>query len=90
MHLPSLPKDDKVEVVSQQQDEEPNSYQADVTFEQPKDLLLEQADYLTEPQALGCLQAQTPEALNGGNHQGDHNPSQKGVCGFLCVCIQFV
>ncbi|XP_030602271.1 microtubule-associated protein tau isoform X2 [Archocentrus centrarchus] len=77
-------QDDKVEVVSQQQDEEeapeePNSYQKDVTFEQPRDLLLEQTDYLTEPQALGCQQAQTPEALNGGNHQGDHNPSQKGV-----------
>uniref|UniRef100_A0A668UDX1 Microtubule-associated protein n=1 Tax=Oreochromis aureus TaxID=47969 RepID=A0A668UDX1_OREAU len=78
-------QDDKVEVVSQQQDEkeeapeELNSHQEDVTYEQPRDLLLEQTDYLTEPQALGCQQAQTPEALNGGSHQGDHNPSQKGV-----------
>lgn len=78
-------QDDKVEVVSQQQDEkeeapeELNSHQEDVTYEQPRDLLLEQTDYLTEPQALGFQQAQTPEALNGGSHQGDHNPSQKGV-----------
>lgn len=91
MRLPSPPKDDKVEVVSQQQDEkeeapeELNSHQEDVTYEQPRDLLLEQTNYLTEPQALGFQQAQTPEALNGGSHQGDHNPSQKGVCGFLCV-----
>ncbi|XP_035764483.1 microtubule-associated protein 2-like isoform X4 [Neolamprologus brichardi] len=76
-------QDDKVEVVSQQQDEkeeapeELNSHQEDVTYEQPRDLLLEQTDYLTEPQALGFQQAQTPEALNGGSHQGDHNPSQK-------------
>uniref|UniRef100_A0A3P9CDH4 Microtubule-associated protein 2 n=1 Tax=Maylandia zebra TaxID=106582 RepID=A0A3P9CDH4_9CICH len=78
-------QDDKVEVVSQQQDEkeeapeELNSHQEDVTYEQPRDLLLEQTNYLTEPQALGFQQAQTPEALNGGSHQGDHNPSQKGV-----------
>uniref|UniRef100_A0A3P8PBC7 Microtubule-associated protein n=1 Tax=Astatotilapia calliptera TaxID=8154 RepID=A0A3P8PBC7_ASTCA len=77
--------DDQVEVVSQQQDEkeeapeELNSHQEDVTYEQPRDLLLEQTNYLTEPQALGFQQAQTPEALNGGSHQGDHNPSQKGV-----------
>uniref|UniRef100_A0A3P8PBC6 Microtubule-associated protein n=1 Tax=Astatotilapia calliptera TaxID=8154 RepID=A0A3P8PBC6_ASTCA len=78
-------QDDQVEVVSQQQDEkeeapeELNSHQEDVTYEQPRDLLLEQTNYLTEPQALGFQQAQTPEALNGGSHQGDHNPSQKGV-----------
>uniref|UniRef100_A0A3B4WQL3 Microtubule-associated protein n=1 Tax=Seriola lalandi dorsalis TaxID=1841481 RepID=A0A3B4WQL3_SERLL len=75
---------DKIEVLSQQQDEEeapegPSRYQEEVTYEQPGDLLLKQADYLTEPQALGCQQAQTPEVLNGGSHQGEHSPSQKGM-----------
>ncbi|XP_031707736.1 microtubule-associated protein 2-like isoform X2 [Anarrhichthys ocellatus] len=73
-------QEDKVEVVSQQQEEEEeeeapeelHSYQEEVA-----DLLLEQTDYLTEPQALGCQQAQTPEVLNGGSHQGEHSPSQK-------------
>lgn len=103
MCVPSLLKDEKVEVVSQQQDEEeeapeePHSYQEEemayeqeeVAYEQPGDSLLEQTDYLTEPQALGCQQAQTPEVLNGGSHQGDHSPSQKGVCGFYgsTVCV---
>ncbi|XP_029942167.1 microtubule-associated protein tau [Salarias fasciatus] len=45
-----------------------------VAHEQPGELLLEQSDYLTEPQALGCQQAQTPEAHNGGSHQ-----SQRGM-----------
>lgn len=91
--LSPLLKEDKIEVLSQQQDEEeapeePGTYQEEVTYEQPGDLLLEQAGYLTEPQALGCQQAQTPEVLNGGSHQGEHSPSQKGVCGFhgvLCA-----
>lgn len=78
-------QEDKIEVVSQQHEdeeeapEEPQSYPEEVAYEQPGDLLLEQTDYLTEPQALGCQQAQTPEVLNGGSHQGDHSPSQKGV-----------
>lgn len=91
MCLPSLLKEDKVEVVSHQQDEdededeeeapeEPHCYPDDVAYEQPGDSLLEQTDYLTEPQALGFQQAQTPEVLNGGSHQGEHSPSQKGVC----------
>ncbi|XP_041821875.1 microtubule-associated protein tau-like isoform X2 [Chelmon rostratus] len=79
-------QEEKVEVVSQQQDEdeeeapeEPHSYPEEVTYEQPGDLLLEQTDYLTEPQALGFQQAQTPEVLNGGSHQGEHSPSQTGM-----------
>lgn len=83
-------QEDKVEVVSafsveeQQQDEEeapeePDSYQEEVTYEQPRDLLLEQTDIVTEPQALGFQQAQTPEVLNGGSHQSEHSPSQKGM-----------
>lgn len=98
MCLPSLLKEDKVEVVSQLQDEdeeeapeEPNSYPEEVAYEQPGDLLLEQGDYLTEPQALGCQEAQTPEVLNGGSHQGEHSPSLKGVCGFMgFVCVHTV
>lgn len=93
-----LLKEDKIEVLSQQQDEEeapegPGTYQEEVTYEQPGDLLLEQADYLTEPQALGFQQAQTPEVLNGGSHQSEHSPSEKGVCGFmgiLCECVRSV
>lgn len=91
MCLPSLLKEDKVEVVSHQQDEdededeeeapeEPHCYPDEVAYEQPGDSLLEQTDYLTEPQALGFQQAQTPEVLNGGSHRGEHSPSQKGVC----------
>uniref|UniRef100_A0A3Q3N460 Microtubule-associated protein n=1 Tax=Mastacembelus armatus TaxID=205130 RepID=A0A3Q3N460_9TELE len=76
--------EDKVEVVSQHQDEEeapeePSSYQEEVAYEQPADLLLTETDYLTEPQVLGCKQAQTPEVLNGGSRQGEHSSSQKGV-----------
>ncbi|XP_067356523.1 microtubule-associated protein 2-like isoform X2 [Channa argus] len=74
--------EDKIEVVSQQQveeeaPEEPGTCREEVAYEQPGDLLLEQTHYLTEPQALGCQQAQTPEVLNGGSHQGEHSPSQK-------------
>uniref|UniRef100_A0A671WVH0 Microtubule-associated protein n=1 Tax=Sparus aurata TaxID=8175 RepID=A0A671WVH0_SPAAU len=83
-------QEDKVEVVSHQQDEdededeeeapeEPHCYPDEVAYEQPGDSLLEQTDYLTEPQALGFQQAQTPEVLNGGSHQGEHSPSQKGM-----------
>ncbi|XP_029696094.1 microtubule-associated protein 2-like isoform X2 [Takifugu rubripes] len=64
--------DAKVEVVScQRQDEAPEE---EVPREEPGDSLLEQADYLTGPQDLGCQQAQTPEALNGGS---EHSPSLK-------------
>uniref|UniRef100_A0A8D0DID0 Microtubule-associated protein n=1 Tax=Sander lucioperca TaxID=283035 RepID=A0A8D0DID0_SANLU len=75
-------QEDKVEVVSQQhyeEEEEPHNYQEEVAYEQPGDLLLEQTDYLTEPQALGYQKAQTPEVLNGGSHQGEHSPSRKGM-----------
>ncbi|XP_071371438.1 microtubule-associated protein 2-like [Centroberyx affinis] len=84
-------QEEKVEVVSapsveeQQEDEEEapeelHSYQEEVTYEQPGDLLLEQADFVTEPQALACQQAQTPEVLNGGSHQAEQDsPSQKEV-----------
>lgn len=92
MCLSCLLKEEKIEVVSQQQDEEeapeePSTYQEEVAYEQPGDLLLEQTDYLIEPQALGSQQAQTPEVLNGGSHQGEHSPSQKGVCGFIGFCV---
>uniref|UniRef100_A0A665WHN8 Microtubule-associated protein n=1 Tax=Echeneis naucrates TaxID=173247 RepID=A0A665WHN8_ECHNA len=77
-------QDDKIRVLSPQQDEEeapegPGSYQEEVTYDQPGDVLLEQANYFTDPQALGCQQAQTPEVLNGGNHQGEHSPEQKAM-----------
>ena len=63
--------------------------QEEVTYEQPGDSLLEQADYLAEPQALGCQQ--TPEVLNGGAHPGERSSSPKGVCVCLrvCVCVWF-
>lgn len=57
-----------------------------MTYEQPGDLLLEQTDYLSEPQALGCQEAQTPEVLNGGGHPAQHSPSQQGVCAFGGLC----
>uniref|UniRef100_A0A3Q1IV17 Microtubule-associated protein n=1 Tax=Anabas testudineus TaxID=64144 RepID=A0A3Q1IV17_ANATE len=77
-------QEDKIEIVSQQQDEEeapeePSKYQEEVAYEQPGDLLLEQTDYLTEPQPLSCPQAQTPEVLNGGSHEGEHSPSKTGM-----------
>ncbi|KAG7503938.1 microtubule-associated protein 2 isoform X11 [Solea senegalensis] len=74
--------DDKVEVGDEDEEEapeEPDTHPEEVTHEQPGDFLLEQTDYLTEAQALGCQQAQTPEVLNGGSHQGEHSPSQKGI-----------
>ncbi|KAG7503935.1 microtubule-associated protein tau-like isoform X5 [Solea senegalensis] len=75
-------QDDKVEVGDEDEEEapeEPDTHPEEVTHEQPGDFLLEQTDYLTEAQALGCQQAQTPEVLNGGSHQGEHSPSQKGI-----------
>lgn len=99
MCLPSL-LEGKVEVVScQRQDEDeaperPHGVPEEVAYEQPGDSLLEQTDYLTEPQAMGCQQAQTPEVLNGGS---EHSQSLKGVCGFygfygflysLCECAR--
>ncbi|XP_056286971.1 microtubule-associated protein 2-like isoform X3 [Pseudoliparis swirei] len=57
--------------------DEPHSYQEEEACSQPGDGLLEQADHLTEPQALGFQQAQAPEVLNGGSHPGEHSPSQK-------------
>ncbi|KAK5891485.1 hypothetical protein CgunFtcFv8_018732 [Champsocephalus gunnari] len=63
-------QEDQVEVVSQQQEEK-----EEVAYEQPG--ALEQTDYLSEPQALGYQQAQTPEVLNGGSHQSEQIPSQK-------------
>ncbi|KAM6958038.1 uncharacterized protein LKV04_022159 isoform 3-T3 [Tautogolabrus adspersus] len=75
---------DIVEVVSQQEEEEeapeePQSYPEEVAYEQPGDLLLGQTDYLSEPQALGCQQAKTPEVLNGGSHPVEQSPSQQGM-----------
>lgn len=37
----------------------------------------EQTQFVAE--GLGCQQAQTPEVLNGGSHQNEHSPSQKGM-----------
>lgn len=106
-----LPKDEKVVVVStpseeeQQEDEEEApeellSYHQEVSYEQPGDMHLEQADFITEPQDLACQQAQTPEVLNGGSHQAEQgSPSQEeGVCGlmgfcvrrYVCVCVLYV
>ncbi|CAJ1086830.1 microtubule-associated protein 2-like isoform X1 [Xyrichtys novacula] len=70
------------EVVTEHQDEEeapeePQSYPEEGTYEQPGDSLLEQTDYLSELQALGSQQAQTPEVLNGGSHPVEHSPSQQ-------------
>ncbi|KAM9836153.1 uncharacterized protein ACBR49_019807 [Aulostomus maculatus] len=82
---------DKVEVVSafsvdeqqqqeREEEEEEDAPEEEVTHKQPGDqLLLEQTDFVTEPQALGCQPAQTPEVLNGGSHQSEHSASQKGV-----------
>lgn len=61
---------DKVEVVSQQQDEEEEEEEAQEESHTYQDKDLEQTAYLT---------AQTPEAINGGSHQGPHSPSQKGM-----------
>lgn len=73
--LPSLLQDAKAEVVSsQRQDEAPEE---EVTRGRPGDALLEQADYLTGPQDLGCQEAQSPEALSGGS---ERSQSLKGVC----------
>ncbi|XP_041834526.1 microtubule-associated protein 2-like isoform X2 [Melanotaenia boesemani] len=75
-------QEDKLGVVSQSQDEEeareePSTYQEEVAYEQPGEMLLEKTDYLREPQAMGFQEAQTPEVLNGGSHQGEHSPSKK-------------
>lgn len=93
MCLPYLLTEDKLGVVSQSQDEEealeePSTYQEEVADEQPGEMLLEKTDYLREPQAMGFQEAQTPEALNGGSHQGEHSPSQKGVCAFEYSLIE--
>ncbi|XP_034465533.1 microtubule-associated protein 2-like isoform X2 [Hippoglossus hippoglossus] len=71
-------QEDKVEKEVEEEQEEqeaPDRHQEEVTYEQPGDSLLEQADYLAEPQALGCQQ--TPEVLNGGAHPGERSSSPK-------------
>lgn len=80
---PSCLKEDKVEVVSQPQDERAGTNQEEVESEQPGNNLLEQRDCLTEVQDLGFKQAQIPDALNGGSHA--HSPSNQGVCGYDIV-----
>ncbi|XP_035485530.2 microtubule-associated protein tau isoform X2 [Scophthalmus maximus] len=80
----------KVEVGDEDEEEAPegpSNHQEEVTYEQPADLLLEQTDYLAEPQALGCQQAQTPEVLNGGSHQVERSPSQKGMESFQPLSV---
>lgn len=86
-------QEEKVVVVStpsveeQQEDEEESpeellNFHQEVTYEQPGDMLLEQGDFITEPQALACQQAQTPEVLNGGSHQAEQgSTSQEGMEG---------
>ncbi|XP_068165537.1 microtubule-associated protein tau-like isoform X10 [Antennarius striatus] len=72
--------EDKVEVKDEEEVlQEPHNYQEEGAREESGDWLLEQTDYLTEPQALGCQPAQTPEVLNGGSHQSEHSSSEKGV-----------
>ncbi|XP_061918353.1 uncharacterized protein LOC133659722 isoform X2 [Entelurus aequoreus] len=75
---------EKVEPVSalsaeerQQDEEEVAGCQEEVTCEHPGSLLLEQTDLVTEPQALGCEQVQTPEGLNGGSPHREQSPSQE-------------
>ncbi|XP_061918400.1 microtubule-associated protein tau-like isoform X7 [Entelurus aequoreus] len=79
-------QEEKVEPVSalsaeerQQDEEEVAGCQEEVTCEHPGSLLLEQTDLVTEPQALGCEQVQTPEGLNGGSPHREQSPSQEGV-----------
>lgn len=64
-----VPTKAKVEVVSQQQpkDEAPEQLSS---YLEEGDLHLEQTDCLREPKALGIHKVQTPEAINGGSHQG--------------------
>ncbi|XP_069377234.1 microtubule-associated protein 2-like isoform X3 [Paralichthys olivaceus] len=62
---------DKVEKEEEEEEEAaPDRHQEEVTYEQPGDSLLEQTDYLAEPQ-------QTPEVLNGGAHPGERSSSPK-------------
>ncbi|KAK1876811.1 Microtubule-associated protein 2 [Dissostichus eleginoides] len=72
---PSPPPSPSAEQIGPMAQGESHSYQEEVAYEQPG--ALEQTDYLSEPQALGYQQAQTPEVLNGGSHQSEQIPSQK-------------
>ncbi|XP_038136922.1 microtubule-associated protein 2-like isoform X10 [Cyprinodon tularosa] len=64
-------QEEKVEVVSQKAQPE------EVAYEQPGDFQLKQTDCVREPQALGIQKVQTPEAINGGDHQGEQIPTQQ-------------
>lgn len=75
MCLPSHPKQAKVEVVSHQQPDEEAPEELS-SYHKEGGLHLEQTDCLREPQALDNHKVQTPEAINGGSHQG--------VCGSVC------
>uniref|UniRef100_A0A3Q2EDZ2 Microtubule-associated protein n=1 Tax=Cyprinodon variegatus TaxID=28743 RepID=A0A3Q2EDZ2_CYPVA len=66
-------QEEKVEVVSQKAQPE------EVAYEQPGDFQLKQTDCVREPQALGIQKVQTPEAINGGDHQGEQSPTQQGM-----------
>ncbi|XP_024918140.1 microtubule-associated protein tau isoform X5 [Cynoglossus semilaevis] len=72
-------QENTIKVGDEDEEEECSSYPEGVAHEQPGDMLLEQTDDLTDPQVLGCQEAQTPEVLNGGSHESDHSLTQKGM-----------
>lgn len=82
-----LLKENTIKVGDEDEEEECSSYPEGVAHEQPGDMLLEQTDDLTDPQVLGCQEAQTPEVLNGGSHESDHSLTQKGVQFDIELCV---
>lgn len=85
---PSPLKEEKVGVVSAFTEEQHKEVSPKETSHYQEKQSGEQTQFVAE--GLGCQQAQTPEVLNGGSHQNEHSPSQKGVCslmGFLSVQI---
>ncbi|XP_019897964.2 microtubule-associated protein 2 isoform X4 [Esox lucius] len=54
--------------------------QGEDSDEQPTDMLLEQADIVSEPQALASPRAETLKVLNGGSHLAElEKPSEEGL-----------
>lgn len=85
-HTGPMAREERVVVVpapsvEEEEEEAPQepAEQQEEQSDQPADMLLEQADFVGEPQALSCQQAEEAhETLNGGNHQCEQEmPSQE-------------
>ncbi|XP_045079120.1 microtubule-associated protein 2 isoform X3 [Coregonus clupeaformis] len=81
--VPTSPEEEEEEVTQVQAapEEEHPGQQGEDSDQQPTDMLLEQVNIVSEPQALPCPQAETHKVLNGGrSHQAElDKPSEEDL-----------